>query len=126
MSDDVRRKWEHWPLEFRQNAVQRIQAAEKVWTLSRELGVSRSLLYWWLERAGGVRKRPEVDPRERRVRELEKEVAGLQAAIGQKTLELDFFADALRKVRETRQRRSSSGGPASIPKSAGGCKRKAD
>ena len=66
------------------------------------------------------------DPQQRRVRELENKVSELQGIIGQKTLELDFFAGALRRIKETRQKRSSSGEMASTPKSAGGCNRKAD
>jgi hypothetical protein len=47
----------------------------------------------------------------------------LKGVIGQKTLELHFFAGALRRVEESRQRRVKSGATASTPKSAGGCNR---
>ena len=58
--------------------------------------------------------------------ELEQEVGELKGVIGQKTLEVDFFADALRRVEESRQRKSKSGATASTPRSAGGCNRKVD
>jgi hypothetical protein len=60
------------------------------------------------------------------VRELEKKVGELEGVIGQKTLELDFFAGALRRIKETRQKKGNSGATASTRKSAGGCNRKAD
>ena len=88
------------------------------------------MLYWWRQRAEGRLKHRESgtdeNPRDRRVWELEKKVAELQGVLGQKTLELDFFAAVLRRIEETRQRRNSSGGTASTPRSAGGCNRKAD
>jgi transposase-like protein len=102
-------------------------------SLAKELGVSRQLLYLWKQQADGRRKTtgasktedPE-DPRERRICELEREVGELKGVIGEKTLEVDFFADALRRVKESRQRKGKSGVTASTPESAGGCKRKVD
>ena len=66
------------------------------------------------------------DPVEQRIRELEQEVRELKGVLGQKTLEVDFFAEALRRVEESRQRKGKSGVTASSPESAGGCKRKVD
>ena len=130
MSEEPKRKWERWPPELRQRAVERMRQGEKQGALAKELGVSRALLYWWKQRAEGRRKPQESgageDPRDRRVQELGQKVAELEGVIGQKTLELDFFAGALRRIKESRQKRSSSGEMASTPKSAGGCNRKAD
>ena len=102
---------------------------ENVRALAKELGVPKSLLYWWKQRAEGRLKPKEPgvaeDPQDRRVRELEKKVSELEGVIGQKTLELDFFAGALRRIEERRQRRSNSGETASTRRSAGGCNRKA-
>jgi transposase len=125
-----RRKWERHSSEFRSRAVERMQRGENVHALVKELGVSRSLLYLWKQRAEG-RLRPKKsegpeEPRERRIAELEKQVGELQAAIGRKALELDFFAGALRRIEETRRKRSAAGERASTPKSEGGCSRKAD
>jgi transposase-like protein len=106
-----------------------MERGENIKALAKELGVARSLLYWWKQQAEGRRKPKEgaaEDPREQRVRELEKEVGELKGVIGQKTLELDFFAGALRRIKESRQKRSSSGEMASTRKSTDGCSRKAD
>lgn len=130
MSEEPRRKWERWSPALRQRALERMRRGENVEALAQELGAPRSLLYWWKQRAEG-RLKPKLagtaeDPRDRRVQELERKVGELEGVIGQKTLELDFFAGALRRIEETRQRRSNSGEMASTPKSVGGCNRKAD
>ena len=86
-------------------------------------------MYRWKQLAEG-RAAPGADavedPRERRVRELEKKVRELEGVIGQKTLELDFFAGALRRIKESRQQRGNDGETTSTRKCAGGWKRKAD
>jgi len=107
-----------------------MKTCQNVKGLAKELGVSRQLLYWWKQQAEGQKKTPGAskteDPGERRIRELEQEVGELKGVIGQKTLEVDFFAEALRRVEESRQRKGKSGVTASSPESAGGCKRKVD
>jgi transposase-like protein len=130
MSEEPRRKWERWSPALRQRALERMRRGEKVEALAGELGATRRLLYWWKQRAES-RLKPKhsgtaEDPRDRRIRELERKVGELEGVIGQKALELDFFACALRRIEERRQKRSSSGEMASTPKSAGGCNRKAD
>ena len=57
---------------------------------------------------------------------MTKKVGELEGVIGQKTLELDFFAGALRRIEESRQKKGISGETASTLKSASGCNRKAD
>jgi len=131
MSEKAKRKWERRSAAFRQSALERMKNGENVRALAKELGVPKSLLYWWKQRFEGRLKPKELgaaeDPRDQRVRELEKKVGELEGVIGQKTLELDFFAGALRRIKESRQKRSSSGETASTRKSAGGCnRRKAD
>jgi transposase-like protein len=130
MSEEPRRKWERCSPALKQRALARMKRGENVRALSQELGRSRSLLYWWKQQAEG-RVRPKEpglaeDPQKRRIQELQKKVTELEGVIGQKTLELDFFAGALRRIEASRQKRSSSGGRASIPRSEGGCSRKAD
>lgn len=126
MSRKVRRKWERCSAAFKQRAVERMQQGH-VRELAKELGVSVSMLYRWKQRAQ-EQAAPDTaeDPRYRRVRELEKRVAELQRVIGQKTLELDFFAGALRRIRESRQQKSNSGETPSTRRSAGGWSRKAE
>jgi transposase-like protein len=131
MSDEPRRKWDRWPVEFRQRALERMKTCPNVAALIRELGVSKSLLYAWKHQAEGrwVQAREPgaaEDSRDRRVRELEQKVGELEGVIGRKALELDFFAGALRRIKEARQKRGSSGEMASTRKSGSGCNRKAD
>ena len=131
MSEEPRQKWDRWPANFRQRALDLMKACKNVKALAKELGVARQQLYWWKQQAEGRQKpmepgAPEEDPRDRRIRELEKKVGELEVVIGQKTLELDFFAGALRRIGESRQKKGKTGATASTPKSAGGCNRKVD
>ena len=130
MSEEPRQKWDRWPAEFRQRALERMKTSENAKALAKELGVARQLLYLWKQQAEGREKasepRASEDPRDRRIRELEKKVGDLQGCLGQKTLELDFFAGALRRIEESRQKKGKAGATASTPKSAGGCNRKVD
>ena len=107
-----------------------MKTCQNVKGLARELEVSRQLLCLWKQQAEGRKKTTGAsqteDPVEQRIRELEQEVRELKGVLGQKTLEVDFFADALRRVEESRQRKSKSGATASTPRSAGGCNRKVD
>lgn len=130
MSEEQRQKWDRWPTEFRARALERMKTCENVRVLAKELGVARQLLYVWKQEAEGRRKpgkpAPLQDPRDRRIRNLEKQVGELEGVIGRKTLELDFFAGALRRIGESRQKKGRTGETASTPKLAGGCNRKAD
>ena len=130
MSEKPKRKWERRPEEFRQRALERMKTCKNVKVLAKELGVARQLLYIWKQQAEGPKKVSEPgaseDPRERRIRELEKEVGELKGVVGQKTLEADFFAGALRRIEESRRKKGKTGATASTPKSAGGCNRKVD
>ena len=130
MSEEPRRKWDRWPAEFRQRALEQMKTCQNVKVLAKELGVARQLLYLWKQQAE-ERKNPSEpgaseDPRERRIRELEKQVGELKGVVGQKTLEADFFAAALRRIEESRRKKGKTGATASTPKSAGGCNRKVD
>ena len=130
MSEKPKRKWERRPEEFRQRALEQMKTCKNVTLLARELGVAPQLLYIWKQQAEGRKKASEPgaseDPRERRIRELEKQVGELKGVVGQKTLEADFFAGALRRIEESRRKKGKTGATASTPKSAGGCNRKVD
>jgi len=119
--------------EFKLAAVHRIVAGERITDLSRELKVLRKDLYAWrdLFRAGGAMAlRPLGRPRkaeavataareqlaqpmpEMPAAEFEvarKRIADLERKIGQQQLELDFFRQALRQVKETRRQSSGPG-----------------
>jgi transposase-like protein len=130
MSEEPRRKWDRYSAAFRQQALERMKTCDNVKALAKELGVARQQLYWWKQRAEQRANSREPgasdDLRDRRIRELTKKVAELEGVIGQKALELDFFAGALRRIEESRQKKGVSGETASTPKSASGCNRKAD
>ena len=97
--------------EFKEAAVQRILAGEKVKALAVQLGVARTQLYnWWeiYERRGPeALPAPAKTPQAVRIAELERKV-------GQQTLELDFFAQALRPIEASRP---ATGGRGETPSS---------
>ena len=115
--------------EFKLEAVRRILAGERIKTLSEELKVLRKDLYAWrdLFRAGGAEAlRPLGRPRKSdavvtpRVRARARDVAAadlgapdriaeLERKIGQQQIELDFFRQALRRVKEARRPNAGSG-----------------
>ena len=88
MSRKARRKWERHPAAFKQRAVERMKQGH-VRNLAKELGVSVSMLYRWKQRAQ-EQAAPEAgeDPRERRVRALEKKVKEQIEQSGETTLRL--------------------------------------
>jgi transposase-like protein len=129
--------------DYKLAALRRMLAGENVSALARELGVRRKYLYQWRERfrSGGPealrsRGRPtkaealaigahdarltfdeklagvepappdELSKAQRRIAELERKV-------GQQQVDLDFFQQALRQVRETRRPSGAPGATAS-------------
>ena len=101
--------------EYKVSAVKRLLAGEHAGALARELQIPASHIYNWCRhfRRGGpealrpacrprkVFGAPEPDPTDltvarRRIKELERK-------IGQQQVELDFFRQALRRVRGSRQ-----------------------
>ena len=119
--------------EFKLAAIARFEVAGDVTALAAELGVRRELLYKWHAKyaVGGAAAlsttgRPRVvlslpsgddgiavddaDRGRRRIAELERK-------IGQQSLELDFFREALRQVREVNQPNEGPGVPASTRRS---------
>jgi hypothetical protein len=67
----------------------------------------------------------ELGWRDHRIEELEAKIARLERIIGGQSSEVDFFESALRRVDEKGQK-SGGGRKASSPRSAPGCRRKAD
>jgi transposase len=115
--------------EFKLEAVRRILAGEQIRALSEELTVLRKDLYAWrkLFRAGGAEAlRPLGRPRKgdgalaASVKERARDVAAgdpgaperiaeLERKVGQQQIELDFFRQALRRVREARRPNAGPG-----------------
>jgi hypothetical protein len=68
----------------------------------------------------------EEDPKERKIRELERKIASLEGVIGRQKLETDFFAHALRRIEAVAQPKGATGETSSTPRSKAGQRRKAD
>jgi transposase len=112
MSERERRAYNR---EFKLAVVERMMAGESVAALSRELGVAASLFHKWcghFRRGGPQALRPACRPRkgfgasdlepEDLVR-ARKRISELERKVGQQQVELDFFQQALRRVRGARQ-----------------------
>jgi transposase-like protein len=122
-----------------------MEAGENVSVLARELGVSRKSIYKWRDRyrlGGGnaLRSRGRMTKAERAAHEetltaekqaakavrqasleelarAQRRIAALERKIGQQQVELDFFQQALRQVREQRLRSGVPGETASTKSS---------
>jgi transposase len=130
--------------EFKLEALRRMEAGENVSVLARELGVSRKSIYQWRNRyrLGGSKalrsrgrmtkavsahvekpaaeKQPAKAARQTSLEEqarAQRRIAALERKIGQQQVELDFFQQALRQVREQRLRSGVPGGTASTKSS---------
>lgn len=131
--------------EFKLEAVRRMEAGENVSVLARELGVSRKSIYQWRNRyrAGGSNalrgrgrmskaehsaheerpgreKEPAKEARQASLEELaraQRRIEALERKIGQQQVELDFFQQALRQVRDQRLRSGVPGGTTSTKSS---------
>ena len=132
--------------EFKEAAVRRILAGEKVNALAVELELWPKLLYAWKEsfERGGVeallppgrppnsiarapgpprskrsrrRGKPSTSAPEGAAAEAQARIAELERKVGQQALELDFFARALRHVKASRPPSDGSGAAASSPSS---------
>ena len=80
-----------------------MKTCENIGALARELKLQRKLLYTWKYQFEG---RPEprhanlaTTAEERKEKHLLEEIAKLKAALAEKTLENDFFADALLRIK---------------------------
>ena len=113
-------KWRRRSVEFKQQALERMKTCENVGNLAQELGVDRTLLYFWKNQAEGRPKRrpaPVGEGLERgQENPLKQENQRLKEALGQKTLEIDFFKGALRRIKERRQNNTVTGAAVSTPK----------
>ena len=107
--------------EFKEAAVRRVLAGEKVRVVATDLQIVPKLLYhWWHQyEAGGVeRLRPAGRPpaRERLPpADAAARIAELERKVGQQALELDFFARALRHIEASVPPNGGRGAAASSP-----------
>ena len=107
----TKRQKKKYPKALREIALERLKSCTNITALSKELGVHRTLLYKWRERAG---EGPAVDSAERKLRA---EIGELKRVLAEKTLEVDFFKGALQKIAARRQNKTESGEKASTKKS---------
>lgn len=119
-------KWTRHSLDFKRRVVQRMERCDDVAGLARELNLHRSILYRWRAQLEGRPDKNRADlsisRRTKAEQKLEQENRLLKEALGQKALEADFFAAALRRIEELRQNSGNSGEMASTPKSKRGAK----
>lgn len=123
-------KWRRHTVEFKRQAVERMKTCENIGALARELKLQRKLLYTWKYQLEG---RPEprhanlaTTAEERKEKRFLDEIAKLKAALAEKTLENDFFANALLRIKEGRQLNTATGATASTTESGRRRKSKAD
>lgn len=122
-AEKAKRTRPHYAEGLKQTAVARMRLGESVVSLSEELGIHRSTLHEWKRHADGLEGGGgDQSPKDQQIRELTGKVGHLEAALGRKELELDFFAGALRRVEDLGRRRVESGGSGSTTKSGSGRK----
>lgn len=119
---------------FRVRAVERMQNAENIAHLAREMGVSRWTLYRWQklykkDGAAGLALAPTgrpVPPGKKPKREMTRAeeaeearavVAEQQRKIGQQAMQIDFLTGAFKRVKALRHGKKGNGGTASTEKS---------
>jgi len=109
--------------EFKLEALRRMETAPHVEALARELGVGREMLYVWRRKyalggAGALTTSGRPVPRRCRSKRRRgaidevssgRRIAELERKVGQQALELDFFRQALRHVREPRSASDAPG-----------------
>ena len=107
-----RKRGERYSIEFRRQALERMNACDNILGLSRELGIGRRLLYNWRDRLD------ETNPPPARSRELilRKQINKLKRLLANKAMEVDFFRRALQRVGARRRQRHTSGDEASTTK----------
>jgi len=105
-----RKKGQRYSAEFRREAVEQMRKCNNIVRLARELGVCRRVLYNWRDRLDETNALPT------RTRELilRKQILNLKRLLANKTVELDFFKHALRRVGARRHQKFGSGDGASM------------
>jgi Transposase len=94
--------------EVKRDALDRMRTTTNISRLASDLGIPRRTLYAWRdEEIAKVEKRKEK-PKSRE-QELTQEVAQLKEALGQASVDLDFFRGALQRIWGRRQPNSAAG-----------------
>ena len=117
-------------VDFKREVVEQMKKSENIHALARELGIDRRLIYSWKEQFEGKSQAdsqqsrvPAEEPKEKQLRD---EITRLKSALAEKTLENDFFRNALLRVKEARLPNTDNGVSGSTTSSDRGSQSKAD
>ena len=101
--------------EFKLAAIQRLESGARLAEVARAFEVNPSLLHRWQRefRQGPGNVFPGLGKR----RWEEGQVAQLERKIGQQALDVDFLTRAFKRVKESRQKNTGTGGTASTERS---------
>ena len=106
------KKWRRHSAEFKLQSVQRMKTSPNITELAKELGVERKLLYTWKDEIEGRARQAEggspLNPEDRRLTQLEKELAKTRAALAREVVKNDFFRSALRNLEASSQSSGSA------------------
>jgi len=111
-------RWRRHSLEKKREAVERMKTCANITALAREYKIQRKLLYLWKYQLEG---RPEAMAdkygSESAEAKLRAENERLKQALAERTLEVDFFKGALRRIEARQQQSGSCGETASTKRS---------
>lgn len=97
---------------FRQLALERLKSCANITLLAAELGVHRRILYKWRDAAEAEMDSTGTMVSQREV-DLQRQVSDLKRLLADKTLEVDFFKEALHTIAARRRSKDGSGETAS-------------
>jgi hypothetical protein len=101
--------------EVKREALDRMRTATNISKLAKELGIPRRTLYAWKDKELAQRELRKRKPKTRE-QELRQEVAQLREALGQASIDIDFFRGALQRIWDRQQPTSAAGESASTKK----------
>ena len=115
MEKTAGRPWTKYSPDFKRTAVDRILKGESATVIARELNIRRKFLYDWRNKGLGTEgapKKPEIaskaDPVQQQLAKKQQRIEELERLAGQQAAQLDFFAAALRAVKEPRPNNGAS------------------
>jgi predicted RNase H-like nuclease (RuvC/YqgF family) len=91
-----------------------METCENVEQLAQELGVRRRCLYKWRAKLEAIESAEELARPSTREGSYRKQAQHLKRLLAEKTLEVDFFKNALQKIEARRQKNDGAGGTASM------------
>ena len=119
-------------LEFKVKILERMLGGESVSAIARETKVGRNLLYYWKDAyvsggPGALRTRgrprkdrllergPEAATERGELLQARKRISELERKVGHQQMEIDFFAEALRRLEAIRGRQGGKDAQSSTP-----------